>query len=148
MAVPQRIPIAHEPGYRTDAIGRFAGGQFYAAAHGARRDVEGDPAEEFGWYAYLHRFDEDGRHEASTIRRIGLSRYLTDPDAPDRILAALLGELSRPRFGDIAIRPFQFTYDGVVFGLVDESEPDRGDWAELYPDGLGFAPPWDGTYST
>ena len=40
------------------------------------------------------------------------------------------------------------TYDGVTFGLIDESGPDRGSWAELYPDRLGFTDPWDGTYST
>jgi hypothetical protein len=36
----------------------------------------------------------------------------------------------------------------VTFGLIDESRPDRGSWAELYPDRLGFSVPWDGTYST
>ncbi|WP_327003034.1 hypothetical protein OHA72_49455 [Dactylosporangium sp. NBC_01737] len=96
----------------------------------------------------MHRFDHDGRHESSTIRRIALSRYLTDPDAADRILTGLLYELDAPRFGDIAIQPFRLTCDGVLFGLIDESDPDRGDWAELYPDRLGFTPPWDGTYST
>ncbi|MEV4134253.1 hypothetical protein AB0J72_19035 [Dactylosporangium sp. NPDC049742] len=147
MAVPQRIPIAHEADHRTDTIGRYAGGEFYAAVHGANRDVD-DPAESVGWYAYVHRFDHNGRHEASTIRRIALSRYLTDPDAAARILTALLDELDAPRFGDIAIQPFRLTYDGVLFGLIDESDPDRGDWAELYPDRLGFNPPWDGNYST
>jgi hypothetical protein len=147
MAAPQRIPFTHEPDYRTNTIGQYEGGEFYAAVHGASRDVD-DPAESFGWYAYAHRFDHDGRHEASMIRRIALSRNLTDPDAADRILAAILDELDALRFGDIAIQPFRLTYDGVLFGLIDESDSDRGDWAELYPDRLGFNPPWDGTYST
>ncbi|GAA1553262.1 hypothetical protein GCM10009827_087450 [Dactylosporangium maewongense] len=147
MAMPQRIPIAHEPDHRTDTIGRYAAGYFYAAVHGARRDVD-DLDESFAWYAYVHRFDHDGRHEASTIRRIAVSRYLTDPEAANRILATLLDELDAPRFDDIAIQPFRLTYDGVLFGLVDESDADRGDWAELYPDRLGFTQPWDGSYST
>jgi formate hydrogenlyase regulatory protein HycA len=36
----------------------------------------------------------------------------------------------------------------MTFGLIDESAPDRRDWAELHPDRLGFNPPWDGTYNT
>ncbi|MFC5005451.1 hypothetical protein ACFPIJ_47430 [Dactylosporangium cerinum] len=147
MAVPHRIPIAHEPDYRTDTIGRHKAGYFYAAVHGAERDVD-DLDEGFAWYAYVHRFDHDGRHEESTIRRIALSRYLTDPQAADRILATLLDQLDAPRFEDIAIQPFSLAYDGVRFGLIDESSADRGDWAELYPDRLGFTHPWNGAYST
>jgi formate hydrogenlyase regulatory protein HycA len=30
MAVPALIPIAHEAGYRTDTIGRYDDGQFFA----------------------------------------------------------------------------------------------------------------------
>lgn len=62
-------------------------------------------------------------------------------------LAKLLRSLPRRSYTDIAIRPFQLTVDGVLFGLlsgVDEGEP----WAELYPDRLGFAEPWDGSYDT
>lgn len=39
-------------------------------------------------------------------------------------------------------------FDGVVFGLIDESEPVRGDLIELYPDRLGFHEPWNGLYGT
>jgi formate hydrogenlyase regulatory protein HycA len=31
MSAPDVIPIAHEPENRTSTIGRYAGGQFYAA---------------------------------------------------------------------------------------------------------------------
>ena len=62
--------------------------------------------------------------------------------------AALTGQLEEAEFGDIAIRPFALTYDGVPFSLVDESAPGRGSWAGLYPDPLGFTDPWDGTYSS
>jgi hypothetical protein len=34
------------------------------------------------------------------------------------------------------------------FELVDESDEERGDWAELYPNRWGFDPPWDGRYDT
>ena len=59
-----------------------------------------------------------------------------------------MGRLEEAEFGDIAIRPFSLTYDGVTFGLIDESSPGRGSRAELYPDRFGFSDPWDGTYST
>jgi len=51
-------------------------------------------------------------------------------------------------YGDIRIRLFRVDFDGVVFGLIDESEPERGDWVELYPDRLGFHEPWNGLYDT
>jgi formate hydrogenlyase regulatory protein HycA len=60
----------------------------------------------------------------------------------------LLDSLPGREFGDIAIRPFERYFEGVQFALVDESEPDRGDRAELYPDRLGFHVPWNGRYST
>lgn len=50
-------------------------------------------------------------------------------------------------YGDIAIRPFRFEYDAITFGLIIE-DGHGTDWAELYPDGLGFRAPWDGSYDT
>jgi len=57
------------------------------------------------------------------------------------------------RDGDIAVRLFQTRHDGVLFGLVDESDddPERGhggDWVELYPARLGFHAPWNGDHDT
>jgi len=153
MAVPQRVPIAREAGYRTDTIGRYRDGQFYAAVHGARRDDDHAPdrgRERVRWYAYLHLFDADGNHCASEISLVAVAPYLRGDlgkQAATR-LASLLGQLGEAEFGDIAICPFTLTYDGVTFGLIDESSPDRGSWAELYPDRLGFSAPWDGAYST
>lgn len=77
-------------------------------------------------------------------------------------MAALLDGLPEREYGDIAIRPFQLTVDGVLFGLVVEhhdresgdgdGEDGEGesedDWAELHPDQLGFYAPWDGLYDT
>jgi formate hydrogenlyase regulatory protein HycA len=63
-----------------------------------------------------------------------------------------LDGLSQREYGDIAIRPFRLVFDGVLFGLVTEchAEDEEGDhdWAELYPDRLGFCAPWDGQYDT
>jgi len=153
MAVPQRIPIAREAGYRTDTIGRYRDGQFYAAAHGAHRDDDHSPDKErerVRWYVYLHLFDADGNHCKSEISLIAVVPYLRGVlgEQATARLTLLLGQLEEAEFGDIAISPFTLTYDGVTVGLIDESDPGRGSWAELYPDRLGFSDPWDGTYST
>jgi formate hydrogenlyase regulatory protein HycA len=151
VALPERVPIAYEPGFRTDTIGRYAGGQFYAAIHGAHRAGEDSRDEEqLGWYVYLHLFDDEGRHQRSDISRIGVGPYLRGDLATlaEQRLAELLDQIPDRQYGDIAIRPFRVDHDGVTFGLIDQSDDVRGDWAELYPEELGFHEPWDGLYDT
>lgn len=67
-------------------------------------------------------------------------------------LAAVLAGFPEREWCDIAIRPFQVTVDGVVFGLITEchaeDEDGEHDWAELYPDRLGFSAPRNGAYDT
>jgi hypothetical protein len=127
------IPIAHEPDHRTDLIGRYSGGQFYANA--------------WDHHAYVHLFDRDGTYRESTIVRVA------DRDQLDQALDDLVSALPGKVYGDIAVKLFRTEADGVMFGLIDESgdrEGDGGhvDWVELHPDGLGFCEPWDGDYST
>jgi formate hydrogenlyase regulatory protein HycA len=158
MAVPHVIPIAYEPRHRTETIGRYADGQFlasitYAFPEGFRPDD--------GWeehkrlYTVLHTFDAEGRYRDSEVWCAGTwAEQQRDPHGDDSVLsrarvhlAKLLRSLPRRSYTDIAIRPFQLTVDGVLFGLLtgeDEGEA----WAELYPDRLGFGEPWDGTYDT
>ena len=133
VAVPRLIPIAYEPDHRTDRIGRYDGGQFYANA--------------WDHHAFVHRFDHHGAYRDSTIVQV------PDRDQLDVVLDELLAPLPGKVYGDIAVQLFQTSADGVLFGLVDESgdRSDDGedtDWVELYPDGLGFTDPWDGEYST
>jgi hypothetical protein len=150
--VPELVRISHEPEHRTATIGRYSDGQFYAVVHGARQDD--DPRrltrEGIRWYVYLHLFDDAGHHRSSDISLLGIAEYLRGELSrqADLQLTALLDRLPQRTLCDIAIRPFEVRYDGVTFGLIDASDDERGDWAELYPDGLGFCEPWDGTYST
>jgi formate hydrogenlyase regulatory protein HycA len=156
MAVPEVIPISYEPHGRAEAIGRYADGQFlgtvtYAFPRGYRPDD--------GWenekrlFAVLHTFDAEGRHRDSEIWCAGTwAEQLRAPDGEASILqrarvhlAKLLRSLPRRSYTDIAIRPFQLTVDGVLFGLVT-GQDEEGGWAELYPDRLFFSPPWDGSY--
>ncbi|MFE6665244.1 hypothetical protein ACFVFH_17005 [Streptomyces sp. NPDC057697] len=166
MAVPAIIPIAHEPDYRTDTIGRYSDGQFLASVTYAFPEgfVIGD-----GWeeqkrlYTVLHRFDHEGRHVGSDIRCAGTyAEQQRSPRGENSVTARarsrmteLLDGLPGRVYGDIAIRPFRLTVDGVLFGLVVEEHGGDGagseeeqDRAELHPDLLGFHAPWDGQYDT
>jgi formate hydrogenlyase regulatory protein HycA len=148
MALPEVIPIAHEPDYRTDTIGIYDDGQFFASVTGAYRDEDEHRSELMRYYGVLHLFDKDGNYRSSEIRFLGAGRF-NDVRPTRDPLEALLDTLPGRRFGDIAIKPFRLGFDGVVFGLIDESgDHGDGDWAELYPDGLGFQEPWDGEYDT
>jgi formate hydrogenlyase regulatory protein HycA len=106
------------------------------------------------WYAYLHHFDQDGTYLWSDIEFVGitLEGQAEVVARAQAVLAEWLSQLDAVVYDDIAIRLFQANYDGIVFGLVDESDddPDGGhsDCVELYPDGLGFHAPWNGEYDT
>lgn len=158
MAVPGVIPVAYEPKHRTETIGRYAEGQFlasitYAFPEGFRLDEGWE--EQKRLYAVLHTFDAEGNYRDSDIWCAGTwAEQQRDPGGDASPLtraqvhrATLLRSLPRRSYTDIAIRPFSVVREGVRFGLVireDEGEQ----WAELYPDRLAFADPWDGTYDT
>ncbi|MER7642862.1 MULTISPECIES: hypothetical protein [unclassified Streptomyces] len=158
MAVPEVIPIAYEPNQRSGAVGRYADGQFlasvtYAFPQGFRPDDGWE--EQKRLYTVLHTFDTAGRYRDSEIWCAGTwAQQQSAPDGDGSVLsqarihlAKLLRALPRRSYTDIAIRPFQRTVDGVLFGLLIE-EDEEGNWAELYPDRHCFGPPWDGTYDT
>ncbi|MFE2106002.1 hypothetical protein ACFXAF_09050 [Kitasatospora sp. NPDC059463] len=148
MSVPEVIPIAHEPGYRTDTIGRFRGGQFFASVTYAVPEAD-DGADRY-CFAVLHRFDEAGRHLGSRIEAVPGGFPVAAVAAADR-LAQWLDALPGRAYGDIAIAPFAVHVDGCRFGLVVERHGEgatEDDWAEFYPDNLGFHAPWDGEYDT
>ncbi|WP_328681159.1 hypothetical protein OG226_25895 [Streptomyces sp. NBC_01261] len=158
MAVPEVIPIAYEPNQRSGAVGRYADGQFlasvtYAFPQGFRPDDGWE--EQKRLYTVLHTFDAAGRYRDSEIWCAGTwAEQQRAPHGDDSVLsqarihlAKLLRALPRRSYTDIAIRPFQRTVDGVLFGLLVE-EDEEGSWAELFPDRHCFGPPWDGTYDS
>ncbi|WP_229070172.1 hypothetical protein [Actinoplanes sp. DH11] len=150
MAIPERVPIVHEPDYRTDTIGSYDQGQFFGSVTATLAMGAGDDwARHKRWYAVLHRFDRDGGHTGSEIWFAGTSEQeQASIDSARKRLDAWLAELPGREFGDIAIRLFQVEADGEVFGLVDQSADYDADHAEFLPDELGFDPPWDGEYDT
>jgi formate hydrogenlyase regulatory protein HycA len=154
VAIPDLIPIRHEPGYRTSTIGRYDGGLFFAWVTGTLSPIYSPRGDDWlarkRWYAVLHRFDHDGNHTGSDIWCPGPGIR----DGQQERLEAWLEALPGREFCDIAIRLFQLVADGIVFGLVPECHgeysdgEEQDDWAEFYPGRLGFSSPWDGCYST
>ncbi len=103
------------------------------------------------WYAVLHRFDPGGRHLGSRIEAAPEEFGTGTGKSAEELLREWLDALPEREFGDIAVAPFLVLVDGCRFGLVTErhdEEATEDDWAELYPDGLGFHAPWDGEYDT
>jgi hypothetical protein len=154
MSIPEVLSIRREPELRTATIGRHDGGQFFGYGTGARHDDR--------FFAVLHLFDHDGRHLRTRVWPLREDTGGGDPGI-DRVLKELdswLAALPGREYGDIAVRLFEETIDGVFFGLVAESHRDASDgecqdgsdgereddWIELYPGGLGFHAPWDGSY--
>lgn len=41
MAIPERVPISYEPGYRTDTIGTYDDGQFFGSVTATAEDGAG-----------------------------------------------------------------------------------------------------------
>jgi hypothetical protein len=58
MPLPDVIPIAHEPDYRTETIGTYDGGQFFASVTAAYRQTDWNTRrhDEIRWYVVLHLF--------------------------------------------------------------------------------------------
>jgi uncharacterized protein (DUF952 family) len=133
--VPDRIPVAWEPGNRIDLIGRYDDGLFFGGFAGS---------------TYLHLFDVHGVHRWSWIapaeQALGES---VSAAALMEHLQGLIANLPGREFGDIAIAPFAVVDDGGErWGLVDETVGYGFPHAELWPDQFGFGPPWSGEYDT
>ena len=135
MAIPTVVPVAYQPGYRTAQLGRHDGGQFFGCTAAIRAGDRNRVT------VALHLFDQDGNHLRTEFRP-----DIAPGDAPT-VLANLVGQLSRVRYGDIGIRLFEITGHGRKWGLLDVSEGDH-EQAELVPQGLAFYPPWNGEYDT
>ncbi|MDX2294175.1 MULTISPECIES: hypothetical protein [Streptomyces] len=158
MSVPEVIPVAYEPDYRTPTIGRWDGGQFLASVtaafpEGLRTGDDGKRHKR--WYAVLHRFDAAGRHLESRIESTGTTAdgERRAVEAARELLGTWLDALPGRRYESVAVAPFAVRCEGALFGLVveghsEDEDDEEGNWVELYPDGLGFSAPWDGTYDT
>lgn len=116
--VPDRIPIAHEPGYRTDLIGSWDEGLFFAGYWGM---------------TYLHEFDHDGNHVRSRIAIAEQQLGTADVTACMTRLRDIVDALPGRRFGDIEVPAFQRPARRQEVGTVRRDRrprhPARGDAA-------------------
>jgi formate hydrogenlyase regulatory protein HycA len=148
MTIPKAIPIERAAGHRTKFAGTWARGQFLGNVLSQTDPVawaDGDRVNSQRWFAYLHEFDPEGRYLESTVKSPGIGEAARQEAR--RLLQEWLEGIPGRVYGDIAIQPFRFEHDGILFGLVIEDGHGR-DWVELYPDRLGFYEPWDGKYDT
>ena len=147
MAIPKRIPIRRIAGYRTEFAGAWSRGQFLANVFSQADPVSAGevPGNSRRWYVYLHEFDHEGNYLESVVEGLGIGEEGRQAAMP--LLREWIANIPGLTYGDIAVRPFQFEHDRITFGLIIEGGH-GGDWAELYPDRLGFYDPWDGNYDT
>jgi hypothetical protein len=153
MAVPDVIPIEYVPDYYTGHIGMFGGGKQFLAQIVASIAPEETPAQPWQqrkrWYAVLHTFDSQGAHLQTKHWYAG-----TTADGENEVVERarkkrdeFIREISPVAYFHIGIKPFEVEVDGMVFGLIDQSDED-GERVVLEPADLVFYPPWEGEYDT
>jgi hypothetical protein len=163
MAKPDkiRIPFEDDQDSRFYYVGRYDGDrQFMAYITGAFPDESqfpgpGDDWESIkSWWAVIHRFDADGNHLDSDLR---LGGYEAEGEAAQEKVwdefESLLKEIMahKPKPGDIYVKLFSVTVNGVTHGLIYESDEDEeeSEYVLLEPNDIMFHQPWDsGEYST
>jgi hypothetical protein len=134
---PELIRIAYErDSMRTDALGRYADGQFLALTHGTRTNSPGM----IGVAVFL--FDHFG-----TLIRADIHNDVPLDEA-DALRGNLIRDLADIAYGDIGIRTFAVECEGVTWTLVDQTEKFGEPRVSFYPLDILFKPPWDGTYDT
>jgi hypothetical protein len=157
-----RIPLDN---HRFEYVGHLADGrQFLAFVTGAFPDgvkLNWDTDEwrkVKQWMAVLHLFDAEGNHVHSEARLGGFDiegRSVAGEKAweeLDKLLASL--HPAAPKLGDICVREFSVSIDGVTHSLLYERHQPEEDGpviesVMLEPRDIMFHPPWDsGEYST
>jgi hypothetical protein len=160
---PDKLRIPHD-GHRFEFVGHLPDGrQFMAFVTGAFPDgfklnLNTDEWQKVkSWSAVLHLFDADGNHMSSEVKLGGYDvegRVATDKawSALGKMLAQL--KPGKPELGDIWVRQFAMTVDGVTHSLLydafkGEEDGPMIECVMLEPRDIMFHPPWDsGEYST
>ncbi|AMM50918.1 hypothetical protein TH61_06555 [Rufibacter sp. DG15C] len=96
-------------------------------------------------YAILHLFDKAGNHVETKSKFTGITADLQEVDTYT-VLEEMVRELGQVEYTDIEVKPFSVKIDGVIFGLIPDSETGSID---LQPSStISFQEPWDGEYLT
>jgi len=155
VAVPDKIPISRLEDYHTRFVGICEDGrQFMSFVVASLPEViPRDVGPHKRWYAVLHLFDVDGNHLSTDARFAGLTAD-GEPAVLEKAYAfqdEMLNNLGSIEWTDIAVRLFSVLVDGRIFGLVDTSFYDDGEYYEtltLLPNDFVFTEPWDGDFDT
>lgn len=131
--IPHCIPIRREENYHTHYIGKYGTGLQYM---GFPFYAEGNQKRPI---AVLHLLDEDGAHISSQIWE---SESI---DKAEKAMAEAITKLPNSRPSNISAQIFSVELNGTIFGLIPRVDRPG---VEYLPYGLGFFPPWDGTYDT
>ena len=96
-------------------------------------------------YVLLHKFNRWGRHLGTDYWFAGTTAEC-DNDQMAKKIGDMIDALGKVKYCDIKISLFQAVIDGVVFGLVVDSNSTS---IVLQPSStISFQPPWDGEYYT
>lgn len=165
MPAPDKLLIQHDDfdGGRFTHVGRYgSGNQFMGyltyASPKYYHTEEMTPDGQIIWrkhincFAVLHRFDAEGNHLGTDVVRVEGTQD-SDHQAWAKLeeMIAGLGEIE---YAGIWVKPFRLEIEGVVHGLIYESEfweedGEEQEWIMLEPNDIMFHPPWDsGEYST
>jgi hypothetical protein len=163
MAKPDKILIPHDD-YRFERVGKLSDGhQFIAGVAGAFPDEYIRAANETWrdikqWIAVLHLFDSDGNHIKTVSELVALNRDIHKLSQSDQVLEDLLqaNGVMDIEYGDIEVKLFSVTVNGIRHHLTYNSEPNSDDDpADVYEYvafstfDVAFNPPWDsGRYDT
>ena len=150
MTIPLRIPVRHEPGYHTDQIGRFRGGQFMgfvlAIVPPAEHRQLRPGWDSTGWdqlrrvYSILHLFDATGNHLRSNIWCPGAIGS-AEPGEDLIELATLnlnrqIRSLPGHAFDHVLVKLFRVEFDGLEFGMIPRDEDGEYEGVTLEPNDL------------
>ena len=150
MSIPEKIPIERIEEYHTHYLGRTAeGNQFWGYTTFVftkpHFEIQGDWQDYRHEYVLLHLFDADGNLLETMHWLAGTTKQVTGVMLYNK-LQEMVAQLGAIEFGDIEVKLFQTTIDGIVFGLIPDEEYNL---VNLEPGAtLAFAAPWDGSYST
>jgi hypothetical protein len=149
--VPNKIKIRREEGYHTHHIGKTANGMqfmgFIVGTGGNSREPRADQS--IRWYAVLYHFDADGNHQGTKFNFLGKKSFASELNNAESKLVEMIRALGKVTYCDVQVKLFSVRHEGVVFGLMDASIPEKGyARVDLAPNGLAFFAPWDGTYET
>ena len=150
MHFPEKIPIERIEDYHTHYLGKTKSGmQFWGYVTFVwtvlPKDIQGDWKDYRNEYVILHLFDKEGNYIETKHWLGGTTNQVNDSVLYSK-LEAMVAELGEVHYGDIEVKLFQTTIDGVTFGLVPENEYG---FIELEPNStIAFSKPWDGSYST